>query len=39
MDTMESQDGQEEEASLTADWGVWIQIWGFQILGEATVLS
>lgn len=30
---------EEEEASLAADWGVRMQIWGFQALDEATVLS
>lgn len=37
MDTVEPQG--EEEANLTADCGVRIQVWGFQALGEATVLS
>lgn len=38
MDTMEPSD-EEKETSLTADWGVRIQIWGYQALGEATKLS
>lgn len=38
MDTVEPW-VEEEEASLAADWGVRIQIWEFQTLDEATVLS